>query len=483
MASILGPEIKKSFEDKDTDELLDIWVKNDLTLWSSDAIEAARLILEERNIELPKQFKRSEPNHKHTRKRRDKSRKRKAILGIILTVIGLFLLAILVVGIAKEGTGILFDFRKGKLLLIYSFVIVAPALIIYGAFMFRLNRKVYVGSVRELRQHQTREALGGVLSIFGLLCSFGMFISMAVMKEELGELSFRAVLFFLLYIIFMLTLVIFGLRFTLRHHKAIVTIEEKATRALSAPRYLTNSGQIQLATDYVISLDEHSVADPRCALRTYVKSGFGRFIIYPILGLIGSIVSYTLFLVVRKVDVGGGFMQIPFSIIQLCLFLGAVLALPYSFYFGGRRFFWSCIRPDLSTPEKAVKCFLFSIKVGLKERSYNLCTDQAQNLVKVDLARLGRIGSKKMPEVAISDLSSFQNWWAWNNVQISWPPALKKMIRYDISSEECIIEIPVAVKYIASGSEYISFRAVFPLIRRDKLWFVAKPFIWPFVLS
>lgn len=475
-------EIKRSFIDKDTDELLDIWVKNDLTLWSSDAIEAARLVLQERNVELPRQFEHTKPNHKHTRKRKDKSRKRKSILGIILIVFGLYFFVMAVVGIvAIAQQHLLLDFRKGRTLLVYTFAIVALALIMYGVRMFRRNRKVLVDSVRELRQHQTKEALGGVLSIFGLLCSFGIIISMVVMKEELGDLSFRAVLFFLIYIISMLTLVIFGVRFALRHHKAIVTIEETATRSLSAPRYVTNSGKIQLAKNYVISLDGHSVAHPRRALRTYVKSGFVRFIIYPIFGLIGSIVSYALFLVIREVDVGGGFIQIPFSIIQLCLFLGAILALPYSLFFGGRRFFWSCIRPDLSTPEKAVKCFLFSIRVGLKERSYNLCTDQAQNLGKLGFTVLGHIGSKKSYELAISDLSSFRNWWA--NVRISWPPALKKMYRYDISSEECVIEIPIVAKYMDAPSEYMSFRAVFPLVCRDKLWFVAKPFIWPFVLS
>lgn len=48
-------EVKKHMEQKTTDELLSIWIKNDREEWSNDAFEAVKQILTERGIELPPQ--------------------------------------------------------------------------------------------------------------------------------------------------------------------------------------------------------------------------------------------------------------------------------------------------------------------------------------------------------------------------------------------------------------------------------------------
>jgi len=416
--------------------------------------------------------------------REPEKRNARTVTGIILIALALLLLSPLIVGIARKGIGVLFriETRKG---LVLALIVTSLVLIGFGVRIIRRNRKVVAAHIRELKQHQTKEAIGAVLIIFGLLFSLSTIIPIA-MGDVIESTSVKTVLFLSLSIIVSLALIAYGVRIVLRHRNAITTIEEKAILAQSSPPYLTSLGTIQLVPNYVISPSDHSVSDPRRASRTYVLSGLGHFMIYPIVGLIVSILAYFLYAFLRGIDINPQIprlIKIGTSMLTFCSFCVAILALPYSFFAGGRRLYWCCIRPDLSTPEKAIKCFLRSLKLRLKKRSYNLLTDQAQNLGKLDLTESGHILSKKIGEVVISDFSSFEKWWAWTKVELSWPPAWKKMVRYDISSDACILEFPVLVRYLAASAEHISFRAVFPVVRRDKMWFVAKPFIWPFVLS
>jgi uncharacterized membrane protein YhaH (DUF805 family) len=55
----MGPKyldaIKTRLQEKTNQELLDIWTKNDRREWSSDAFDAIKTILTERNIPLPQQ--------------------------------------------------------------------------------------------------------------------------------------------------------------------------------------------------------------------------------------------------------------------------------------------------------------------------------------------------------------------------------------------------------------------------------------------
>lgn len=55
MKTKMAAEIKKQMEQKTTDELLSIWIKNDREEWSNDAFEAVKLILLERGENLPQQ--------------------------------------------------------------------------------------------------------------------------------------------------------------------------------------------------------------------------------------------------------------------------------------------------------------------------------------------------------------------------------------------------------------------------------------------
>lgn len=47
--------IKQNFENKATEELLEIWIKNNYELYSNSAFDAIKLILEERNVPIPEQ--------------------------------------------------------------------------------------------------------------------------------------------------------------------------------------------------------------------------------------------------------------------------------------------------------------------------------------------------------------------------------------------------------------------------------------------
>ncbi len=48
-------DIKKSLQEKSTDELVLIWKENKRTRWSDDAFGAVRQILKERSVDLPEQ--------------------------------------------------------------------------------------------------------------------------------------------------------------------------------------------------------------------------------------------------------------------------------------------------------------------------------------------------------------------------------------------------------------------------------------------
>lgn len=265
---------------------------------------------------------------------------------------------------------------------------------------------------------------------------------------------------------------------------------EPAIPAPPVSSYLTDFNSIKLAENYVISPRDHSVDDPTRALKKYPRKGLSNVIISLVIGLVLSVVIYFLGFLIEPVA-----KSIPsflwefyivrafFSVLANYVPLLVVLCPPICLFFGINSLYKSCIRPTLSTPKKAIECFLRSTDVDLYERAYNLLTDQAQKLGKLDLNESDHVFAKKIPkEVTISDLSSFEDWWT--GVRLCWPPKWKKLVRHDISPDVCVLEFPVRLSYPKACGELlgepISFNAVFPMIQRERMWFVVKPFIWPF---
>ena len=484
MTDKLTMQVKGHMEAKSTEELLAIWVRNDRVQWSASAFEAVRLILEERHMELPEQDAGRTPGPDTGRK--INWRPVKKGLGIGLIVFSLYLLSILVAGITLNTREIL-SHPQRALPLLTLFAVVSLGFMVVGVRIVRHNRKAPVPHTpeQELRKHQTRETLGAVMASVGLFVLLISLWCLFTERDGAQPLTVRTIALLVIFLLIPIALAAFGVRIVLHHHPVIVAMAGRAARTPVRPPYLTPSGTVRLSPEYVISPCHHSVADPSRAFKRYISTGVSRFALYPILGLIASVVAFVLFGVSRQLDLNPEIprlVKIGTSMLTWFLFCAAILALPCSLLAAGRCLWAACMRPDLSTPEKTVKCFLQSIRVDLKERAYNLLTDQAQNLGKVDLTKGGHALSGMIPEVLISDLPSFQRWWAWANVRVSWRPlAWDQMVGYDMSWEVCILEIPMWVAYPPASGEHVHFRAVFPVVRRHNIWFLTTPFIWPFV--
>ena len=230
---------------------------------------------------------------------------------------------------------------------------------------------------------------------------------------------------------------------------------------------------------------KHNVADPGRATRKYLAVGIRNLIVYPTIGGIVSGLAWWAHLFVDRFMENSSISSVIIpDIIEFVtslawglLLIVAIVVFPYCLYLGLRSFLVSSLKPDLSSPQSSLKCFLNSIKSDLYERAYNLLTDHAQKVGSVRLPRKG-IFSKKMPEIIIENLSSFKRFWT-DMETFSWKAKARRIRQKAVDSHYTLLTIPVIVDNPSKKRHKLSFEAEFVLVKRQELWFLANGFLWP----
>ncbi len=230
---------------------------------------------------------------------------------------------------------------------------------------------------------------------------------------------------------------------------------------------------------------KHNVADPGRATRKYLAVGIRNLIVYPTIGgIVSGLAWWAHFFVDRFMEnssISGviipDIIEFVTSLAWGLLLIVAIVVFPYCLYLGLRSFLVSSLKPDLSSPESSLKCFLNSIKSDLYERAYNLLTDHAQKVGSVKLPRKG-IFSKKMPKIIIENLSSFKRFWT-DMETFSWKAKARRIRQKAVDSHYTLLTIPVIVDNPSKKRHKLSFEAEFVLVKRQELWFLANGFLWP----
>ena len=233
-----------------------------------------------------------------------------------------------------------------------------------------------------------------------------------------------------------------------------------------------------------IDPEQHNVANLSRATRRYLAVGIRNLIVYPTVGGIVSGLAWWAHLFLNRFmenpSIPGiipGMMEFGISLTWGLLLIVTIVVFPYCVYSGLRSFVVSFLKPDLSSPESSLKCFLNSIKSDLYERAYNLLTESAQKTGRIKLPRKGAL-SEKMPEVVIEDLPSFKRFW--ENVEtFCWKAKIRKIHQKDFDENITLLKIPLIADNPSKKHDKLSFEAEFVLVRRQGLWFLANSFWWP----
>jgi len=209
--------------------------------------------------------------------------------------------------------------------------------------------------------------------------------------------------------------------------------------------------------DIEINPSEHSVEDPSLALKTDPKEGFKR----GIARIIGTIVVVAI-IVGISVAVNNKFFGYigAGSIIVGLMGIAAII----------KSMFISGIKPNLKTPEEALRSFLYAIDNGLYGRAYNMLTDQAKVAGDVPIPKEVKM-EKSLSRIA--NLETFTKYWQNTGLKIS-----------DINNtilfwrQKCEEEnTAVFVANIPMGTTSQSFHSKYVLVKRGELWFVAHGYL------
>lgn len=130
------------------------------------------------------------------------------------------------------------------------------------------------------------------------------------------------------------------------------------------------------------------------------------------------------------------------------------------------------------TPEFTLKYFLTNIGNELYRHAYNLLTDQAKALGRVDFPRETSI-QKIMPDLVIEDYNSFKNFW--RKTLFNWPVLIEKIKNkdYEIKSQFGSDYSHTAILEVTIKSESETFTSKFILVKRHGFWFLVNGFFWP----
>jgi len=247
------------------------------------------------------------------------------------------------------------------------------------------------------------------------------------------------------------------------------------------PSLVDASGRMAFLDRYEIWPSRHSVADPGRVRKRYVSRGLLHLVFWPVGGLACSCLLLALSRLLQGIEINPNispFIKIGTSMLNIFCFFGGFAAFPFALCLGVWHFIVYSLRPNMSTPPKAIASFLRALSTGLFERAYDLLTDEARHMGRVDLPKMG-IWEKKLPDLDITDLVSFGTWW--RGLGFNWKPDWSTLKEWRLADDLSVLQIAIVVRNPERNVERTQFDTVFPLVKREGAWFIAKPFFWPLV--
>jgi hypothetical protein len=137
----------------------------------------------------------------------------------------------------------------------------------------------------------------------------------------------------------------------------------------------------------------------------------------------------------------------------------------------------SLFKPNLKTPESAVRSFLSSLQKGLYKQAYNLLSDTAQKLGKLEMPK-NNIMQKKMPDLNFDDLHTFASFW--QRIEFPWKQSdLERPKAQTINDSVAIVELRIDMDRTSIRWEEFPLSAKFVTVKRGGLWIIANGFFWP----
>lgn len=158
---------------------------------------------------------------------------------------------------------------------------------------------------------------------------------------------------------------------------------------------------------------------------------------------------------------------------------GAAIGLAYNLWLKLKALSSVIIKPNLKTPQKAVKSFLSSLKNGLYNQAYNQLTDNAQIQNKIDMPRENEM-QKKMPDLQFENLDGFVRFWS--SIDFPWELSeFSTLKQQDIDDNISLIDAKISIKRTIHQPGETDFVAKFLVFKIGDLWFLGNGFFWPHV--
>jgi hypothetical protein len=223
---------------------------------------------------------------------------------------------------------------------------------------------------------------------------------------------------------------------------------------------------------FVINPKEHLVTDTSRAMVRAAPEALKRLCITFVVALVGVVVLYGIGNAVAKFLGETSTTKIIFGGIT-----GLIIGLIYYLFLKVKSMFESLLKPNLKSPESAVKSFLNALKNGFYGQAFNLLTDQAQSQANLDLPRDNPM-QKRMPALNYSDLNTFTKFWT--SIGFPWKPSEhSRMKKQELSDDAALVEAEIVIDRTVSQPNEWGFTAKFMVVKRGDMWFVANGFFWP----
>ena len=231
--------------------------------------------------------------------------------------------------------------------------------------------------------------------------------------------------------------------------------------------------KVEVYNGFSIVPEEHTVSDSSRATKRGTSEALRVFGITLVFALLWVAVSYVIGeFVDQKMAESTAKKVIGYSIVGS--WFGVLLLLSKRV----QAIFGTAFKPNLKSPDRAVKTFLSALEKNMFDQAYSLLTDNAQKQEKLEVTRETPMQTK-MPDPEFTDKDSFVEFW--NSIQFPW-----KMSEYshpkaeNLSDEVDLVEAEIQVdRMTPRPDEDFVFKVKFATVKRDNLWFVANGFFWP----